>query len=78
MSDDALWIPIVAISAVFGVPLLWHAVDAVSAAWRQVRVAEQNAALKQQMIDRGYSADEIVRVLEAGVSAEPAEAEKVC
>jgi hypothetical protein len=47
----------------------------VSAAWARVRkieaqaqIAEMEAALKQQMIERGMSADEIVRVLAAGQS----------
>jgi hypothetical protein len=31
--------------------------------WRKVRIAEMDATLKQQMIDRGMSVDEIVRVL---------------
>ncbi len=45
----------------------------VSGSWARVRraeayaqVAEMEAALKQQMIERGMSADEIVRVLAAG------------
>ncbi|MBX9584910.1 MAG: hypothetical protein K2X87_31785 [Gemmataceae bacterium] len=76
MSDEAL-IPIVAVTTVFGAPLVWFVVDTIASNWRQVRVAEQNAHLKQQMVERGYSADEIVRVLEAGVPVEPAKAEKV-
>jgi hypothetical protein len=53
--------PLIAISAV------------IAGAWARVRraevlarVAESDAVLKQQMIERGMSADEIVRVLEAG------------
>lgn len=69
MSDEAL-IPIVAISAVFGGPFIGYVVHTVATNWRQARVAEENAHLKRQMIERGYSADEIVRVLEAG--GEPA------
>jgi hypothetical protein len=34
--------------------------------WRQVRKAEIAANLKQDMLDRGMSADEIRTVLEAG------------
>jgi hypothetical protein len=34
--------------------------------WRKVRVAEQQAALKQTMIDKGMSAADIERVLTAG------------
>ena len=33
--------------------------------WRKIRVAEMEATLKQQMLDRGMTADEIVRVLGA-------------
>jgi hypothetical protein len=47
----------------------------VSASWARVRrnelqahIAEMEAALKQQMIERGMSADEIERVLAAGQS----------
>jgi hypothetical protein len=60
--------------AVIGGPLI--AITAiVAAAWARVRraeflahQAETEAALKQQMIERGMSADEIVRVLAAGQS----------
>ena len=34
--------------------------------WRRIRVAAYNARLKQLMIERGMSADEIERVLRAG------------
>ena len=34
--------------------------------WRQVRQIEASNRLKQKMIDRGSSADEIERVLKAG------------
>ena len=33
--------------------------------WRRSRQAELDAALKQQMLERGMSADELVQVLEA-------------
>ena len=33
--------------------------------WRRSRQAELDASLKQQMLERGMSADEIVQVLEA-------------
>ena len=58
--------PLIAIAAV------------VSAAWARVRraemqarIVETDAVLKQQMIERGMSADEIVRVLEAGQKPGP-------
>lgn len=34
--------------------------------WRRVREVEAASRLKQKMIDRGFSADEIERVLKAG------------
>ena len=59
-------------SAVIGGPLI-AIVAIVSAAWVRVRRAElqarrveTDAALKEQMIERGMAAEEIVRVLEAG------------
>jgi hypothetical protein len=36
--------------------------------WKQVRVAEAEAGLKLRMIERGFSADEIERVLQAGLA----------
>jgi len=37
----------------------------VSDAWRKVRQTEDNNALKQSMLDRGMSAEEIVQVVRA-------------
>jgi hypothetical protein len=38
----------------------------VADAWKVNRDSERLAVLKQQMLDRGMSSDEIVRVIEAG------------
>jgi len=65
MSDDTL-ISIVSVSLVFGAPLLWYLVDTLATNWRKVRIAEQGMLLKREMIERGYTADEIARVVEAG------------
>jgi hypothetical protein len=68
--------------AVIGGPLI-AIVAIVSAAWARVRRAELQArraetaaALKEQMIERGMSADEIVRVLDAGQSSPAHERDK--
>lgn len=37
----------------------------ITRAWRTVRVHEAEAALKQEMLDRGMSAEEIERVVKA-------------
>lgn len=41
-------------------------VAVVTMQWRRVRVAEFEAGLKQQMLDKGMSAAEIVQVMSAG------------
>lgn len=53
------------VTFLFGGLALWLIVATVADAWRKVRVAERNAQLKQAMVERGYRADEIVRVLSA-------------
>ena len=41
----------------------------VARQWRQVRVAEAEAGLKLRMIERGFSADEVEKVLQAGLAS---------
>lgn len=55
-------VPIVAIGCVFGIPisaivLYW---------WYEIRKVTCETALKQAMVARGYSANEIVHVLTSG------------
>ena len=67
--EDAIAKDLVAVLFVtflFGGLVLWLIVSTVAECWRKVRIAERNATLKQSMIDAGYRADEIVRVLNAG------------
>ena len=45
----------------------------VLAHWSRVREVEAASRLKQKMIDRGFSADEIERVLNAGGDEEASE-----
>ena len=71
MSDETL-IAIVGISCVIGGPLLVGMVAIVVDGWRKVRKVEQQTLLKRELLDRGFSADEIVRVIEAGGTAEEA------
>ena len=69
MSDESL-VSIVAISCLFGGPLLWGLVNSLASHWRKLRIEEQQLALKRDMIERGYLPEEIVRVLEAGTTPE--------
>jgi hypothetical protein len=41
---------------------------AIATNWRKARESEQLSILKQSMIERGMSADEIERILNAGMS----------
>jgi hypothetical protein len=54
------------VTFLFGGGVLWLIVATIAEQWRKVRIADRNASLKQSMVDCGYRADEIVRVLNAG------------
>lgn len=49
----------------FMVPITAIVFGTLTSYWRRSRQAELDASLKQQMLERGMSADEIVQVLEA-------------
>jgi hypothetical protein len=59
-------VAILFVTFLFGGGILWLIVATVAEQWRRVRVGERNAVLKQTMIEQGYRAEEIVRVLNAG------------
>jgi hypothetical protein len=56
---------VIAIVAVTG-GLLIAAVSVITGAWVRIRQTEATAALKQDMLNRGMSAEEIRSVIEAG------------
>lgn len=67
--EDAIAKDLVAILFVtflFGGGTLWLLVATVAEQWRKIRVGDRNSALKHAMVENGYRADEIVRVLNAG------------
>lgn len=68
---------IVGISLLFGGPLIGWIVYTVASKWRDVRLAEQAAVLKKDMLDRGMSADEIAAVLAAGQPDKPGKTDVV-
>ena len=51
---------------VFGGWVMYGIAKAFTDNWRKVREAEQAAALKQSMVEKGMSAADIERVLKAG------------
>jgi hypothetical protein len=61
-------------AVVVGIPCLGWIITSIMHSWQKVRVSEHLAALKQSMIERGMSAQDIERVIKAGAPAqEPAE-----
>jgi hypothetical protein len=54
----------------FGGGVLFLIITTIAENLRKARVAERTAALKQAMIERDFRADEIVKVLHAGVGKE--------
>jgi hypothetical protein len=56
------------VTFLFGGGTFWLIVATIAEQWRKLRMAERNVALKQSMIESGYRAEEIVRVLNAGSS----------
>jgi hypothetical protein len=59
-------VPILFVTFTFGGAMLWLIVNSLAENWRKARVADRNAVLKQSMLDRGYRADEIAKVLNSG------------
>jgi hypothetical protein len=59
-------VSILFVTFLFGGGILWLIVATVAENWRKTRMCERNALLKQAMVEQGYRAEEIVRVLNAG------------
>lgn len=60
-------IPIAAIIGVFG----WLAIASISEAMATVMCNRDNAELKAELVARGFSSEEIVRIVQAGEQAKP-------
>jgi hypothetical protein len=69
---------ILAVTFIFGGWVIHGVAKSFAENHRKKREAEQLAVLKQSMIERGFSADEIERVIRAGIAAdfEPSVPEK--
>jgi hypothetical protein len=57
---------ILAVTLIFGGWIITSVISSITGNWRKVREAEQNAALKQSMVEKGMSAADIERVMNAG------------
>jgi hypothetical protein len=54
---------------IFGGWVIYAGINAVAKNWRKARESEHLTLLKQSMIERGMSAEDIERVLKAGMPA---------
>ena len=61
LTTNGFWVIVV------GLPVVGWIITELAGNWRKVRMSEHVNALKQSMIERGMSADEIERVLNAGI-----------
>jgi len=59
-------VAILFVTFLFGGGIVWLIVATVAEQWRRARVGQRNASLKQSMVEHGYRAEEITRVLNAG------------
>jgi SOS response regulatory protein OraA/RecX len=57
---------VLVVAIVCGGPVLGWIVSSLATNWRRARESEHLAALKQSLADRGMSAEEIERVIDAG------------
>ncbi|MBX9624824.1 MAG: hypothetical protein K2X82_13545 [Gemmataceae bacterium] len=65
-------VPILFVTFTFGGGALFLVLSVIAENVRKYRVAERYAALKRVMVERGFRADEIVRVMNAGKDADAA------
>jgi hypothetical protein len=68
---------ILAVTFIFGGWVIAWIVHSIATNWRKARESEHLAALKQSMIERGMSAEEIERVINAGRKPEDGPTEKL-
>jgi hypothetical protein len=58
---------IVAVTVGVGAPMIAWIITNIFNNWRTVKTSEHLAALKQTMVERGMSAEEIERIINAGM-----------
>lgn len=62
---------IVAICVPVGGMILWGVIHSIAENWRKAKTAEYRAILVQGMVDKGFSPDEVERVLKANDAVPP-------
>lgn len=65
------WLSVAVVAGVIG-----SIASSITSSWRRIREAEQMAALKQNMVERGLSAEDIERILNAGTRRQRDDANK--
>lgn len=66
---DTNIVGLVAICVPVGGCILWGIIHSVAENWRKAKTAEYRAILVQGMVDKGFSPDEVERVLKANDTA---------
>ena len=59
-------VTLVAVSCIFGGPMIVWAISAGVGAWTKVAKHREDTDLKHKLVDAGFSTEEIVRVMNAG------------
>jgi hypothetical protein len=62
---------ILAVTFLFGGGAVYLIIDSVASHWRRAVTAQAEIGLKKALVEQGYPADEIVRVVAAGRSDRP-------
>jgi hypothetical protein len=62
---------IVAICVPVGGVIAWGIIHSIAENWRKAKTAEYRAILVQGMVDKGFSPDEVERVLKANDTVPP-------
>ena len=60
-------VPIIVVSLLFGGWIVVAVAKTIATSWQRAKESEHLAVIKQQMLERGMSADEIIRVVNAGI-----------
>ena len=59
-------IGLVSVVLLFGMPLIVGVVHAITSGWKSVAKHREDVDLKHKLVDAGFTAEEIVRIMNAG------------
>jgi uncharacterized hydantoinase/oxoprolinase family protein len=59
-------VAVLSVLLIFGGGALWGIIEVIASNWRRAVTMQAELALKQAMVEHGYTPDDIVRVVAAG------------